>query len=254
MNLSTTSKVLKRMTVSAVLLPALLRPAIADAEALSVPPNVAIAVNATDGTAARSTSFALHQIQVRPNGELWDVQDADLGQRSARRLPDVRHGSHGPERSSSEADSLPGLTEQQLRDLANSLVGSILSAAVPEGFTGLQLGNAAVALNSCDDCRSLAAAVEVVLISGVPTPPLVATNVSVGVNVECSNCSAGSYAYQLVIVTDEPLTLDRPTINAIANTRRRIEQKARSNHDTERVLDDLQRETNQLEQQLRRRV
>jgi len=65
-------------------------------------------------------------------------------------------------------------------------------------------GNAAVAVASCTDCRTVAMAIQVLLITddaSVVTP----TNLALALNVDCTNCETLADAYQWVSSEGDPV-------------------------------------------------
>lgn len=65
--------------------------------------------------------------------------------------------------------------------------------------------NAAVAYSQCEDCRTVALAVQIVLVASDPSV-VTPENVAVAVNYECTSCETFAAAYQFVIGTDGPVT------------------------------------------------
>ena len=57
--------------------------------------------------------------------------------------------------------------------------------------------NTAVAYASCEDCRTVAAAIQVVLVSG-PVGSASPQNVAVAINYDCTECETLAAAYQFV--------------------------------------------------------
>jgi putative peptide zinc metalloprotease protein len=63
--------------------------------------------------------------------------------------------------------------------------------------------NAAVAVSSCSDCRTVAVSFQVLLVGGdasTQTP----TNLALAINQNCSSCDTAAFAYQFVLGTDGP--------------------------------------------------
>lgn len=65
--------------------------------------------------------------------------------------------------------------------------------------------NAAVAYSQCEDCRTVALAVQIVLVASDPSV-VTPENVAVAVNYECTSCETFAAAYQFVVGTDGPVT------------------------------------------------
>lgn len=62
-------------------------------------------------------------------------------------------------------------------------------------------GNAAAAISSCDECRTVAISIQIVLVTGDPevvTPE----NIALAYNVECTSCETFASAFQYVLGTD----------------------------------------------------
>ena len=70
--------------------------------------------------------------------------------------------------------------------------------------SAVDVDNAAVAVSSCQDCRTIAVAIQVVLIFS--DPDVVTTdNLALALNVECTSCETMALAYQYVLTTDGPV-------------------------------------------------
>lgn len=68
----------------------------------------------------------------------------------------------------------------------------------------VDIDNAAVAVSSCQNCRTIAVAIQVVLIFS--DPDVVTTdNLALALNIECSSCETMALAYQYVLTTDGPV-------------------------------------------------
>jgi len=101
--------------------------------------------------------------------------------------------------------------------------------------------NAAVAFSSCEECQTIAIAIQVVLVSGA-VDVLAPTNVSYAVNADCTTCVTVALAYQLVLGDLEGLRLTD-------DARRRLAAIAKAFRDLERSggsVDDVIAETNRL--------
>jgi putative peptide zinc metalloprotease protein len=68
--------------------------------------------------------------------------------------------------------------------------------------------NAAVSYSECEDCRTVALAVQVVLVASDPSI-VTPENVAVAVNYECTSCETFAAAYQFVIGVDGPVRFTR---------------------------------------------
>jgi putative peptide zinc metalloprotease protein len=64
--------------------------------------------------------------------------------------------------------------------------------------------NTAVAFASCEDCKTVAAAIQVVLVANEPTS-VDAENVAVAINYDCTECETLAAAYQFVFGTGEDM-------------------------------------------------
>ncbi|MDQ3823438.1 MAG: hypothetical protein M3321_09385, partial [Actinomycetota bacterium] len=84
-------------------------------------------------------------------------------------------------------------------------------------------GNAAVAFASCEDCQTVAIAIQVVLVTGDPevvTP----TNLALAFNVECTLCETLASAYQFVFGTGGPVHFTAEGNQALAELRREFHE------------------------------
>jgi putative peptide zinc metalloprotease protein len=80
-------------------------------------------------------------------------------------------------------------------------------------------GNAAVAFASCENCQTVAIAIQIVLVTGDPdvvTP----TNLALAFNVECTLCETLASAYQFVFGTGGPVHFTAEGNRALAELRR----------------------------------
>ncbi|MFC8512587.1 hypothetical protein [Streptomyces sp. NPDC057257] len=108
-----------------------------------------------------------------------------------------------------------------------------------DSFTIRQFGtvNAAAARNQAnavstgctadDACRSVALSFQIVTIAGEHTH-LNAVNLSDAVNKECTGCQTLAGAYQFVVSTPRPLTLDASAKRHLADVHRRLDALSRS--------------------------
>jgi putative peptide zinc metalloprotease protein len=64
-------------------------------------------------------------------------------------------------------------------------------------------GNAAVAFASCENCRTTAIAIQIVLVSGSPDT-VTPQNVAISINQECTSCQTFSTAFQFVLGVSDP--------------------------------------------------
>lgn len=85
----------------------------------------------------------------------------------------------------------------------------------------VDIDNAAVAVGSCQDCRTIAVAIQVVLIFS--DPDVVTTdNLALAMNVECSSCETMALAYQYVLTTGGPVHFTAEGNKAINDILRQI--------------------------------
>jgi putative peptide zinc metalloprotease protein len=105
--------------------------------------------------------------------------------------------------------------------------------------------NAAVAIASCTDCRTIAVAFQVVLVFGEPST-LTTDNLAIAMNIECTNCETLASAYQWVLGTDGKIHLSKEAKAAIAEIKKALHDLVRS----DLPLDELQAQLDQLADQL----
>lgn len=83
--------------------------------------------------------------------------------------------------------------------------------------------NAAVAVASCDACKTVALAIQALLVLGDPST-VTPENVAFAYNLECSSCQTLASAYQYVLVTGGPVHLTADGNRAVAALRRELER------------------------------
>jgi putative peptide zinc metalloprotease protein len=81
--------------------------------------------------------------------------------------------------------------------------------------------NVAVALASCVDCRTLAIALQGVVVV-VPPSQVTPRNEATAVNVECESCLTGAFARQVVVQVDGPVELTDAGHQRFAALRREL--------------------------------
>ena len=82
--------------------------------------------------------------------------------------------------------------------------------------------NAAVAVASCENCRTVAVAIQVLLI--VNDPEVVSpTNLALAMNVECTSCETLASAYQYVFTTDGQVVFSTEGWRQIVEIRKAIQ-------------------------------
>lgn len=109
--------------------------------------------------------------------------------------------------------------------------------------------NGALALASCTDCRTVAVAVQVALVSG-DASTVVPVNESVALNVECLRCATAAFAFQIVRSTPAPISLSEDAEEAIEDLEVRIEEVAQSDLD----FDSMKHELNAIDDELERLI
>jgi putative peptide zinc metalloprotease protein len=101
--------------------------------------------------------------------------------------------------------------------------------------------NAAVGFASCADCRTIAVAIQAVLVFSDPSV-VSPTNLALALNVECSGCETLASAYQWVLTTAGPVHFTAEGNRRIAEIRRRLLELLRSG----RPIAELQAELDEL--------
>lgn len=87
--------------------------------------------------------------------------------------------------------------------------------------------NSAVAYASCENCQTVAIAVQIVLVAGmadVVTP----TNIAVAVNEECSSCQTLALAYQFVLGGGDPLEFTKEGRKRLKDIQRQFKELGKS--------------------------
>jgi putative peptide zinc metalloprotease protein len=79
--------------------------------------------------------------------------------------------------------------------------------------------NSAVAYASCEACRAVAIAFQIVIVQGDPNT-VTPTNVAVAVNNECQGCSTLALAYQFVVGYGEPVEFTEEGLRRLEKIRR----------------------------------
>ena len=94
----------------------------------------------------------------------------------------------------------------------------------------VDIDNAAVAISSCSDCRTIAVAIQVVLIFS--DPDVVTTdNLALAMNIDCSSCETMALAYQYVLTTDGPVHFTAEGNKAIQDILEQIREILRNNEE-----------------------
>jgi putative peptide zinc metalloprotease protein len=102
-------------------------------------------------------------------------------------------------------------------------------------------GNAAVAVNSCTECQSIATAFQIVLVFSDPdvvTP----TNLALSLNTECEACVAFASAFQWVLGTGGPVHFTAEGNLRLAELRQRLHDLSKENL----TIEQLQAELDQI--------
>lgn len=87
----------------------------------------------------------------------------------------------------------------------------------------VDVDNAAIAVASCESCRTIAIAIQVVLIFS--DPDVVTTdNLALALNVECSSCETMALAYQYVLTTGGPVHFTGEGNKAIQDILKQIKE------------------------------
>jgi hypothetical protein len=81
--------------------------------------------------------------------------------------------------------------------------------------------NAAIAIASCNRCRTVAIAIQVVLIFSNPSA-VTTDNLALALNIECNLCETLASAYQLVVTTGGPVRLTKKGAKTIKDLTRQI--------------------------------
>jgi len=108
--------------------------------------------------------------------------------------------------------------------------------------------NAAVAYASCEDCRTVAVSIQLILVMSDPdvvTP----TNLALAVNQDCTSCETLASAYQYVLGVEEPVHFDAEGNQELASIKQALHDLARDSEGLE--LDQIQAEIDLLVERLR---
>ncbi len=106
----------------------------------------------------------------------------------------------------------------------------LLSGVQVGSYSGDNLQSANIARadsTDCTDCRTVAVAVQAVLVKGSPHTAS-PTNAAIAINENCLRCTTYAFAYQYVVATDSRVVLTRRGRRAIATIRERIDTAAHS--------------------------
>jgi hypothetical protein len=114
--------------------------------------------------------------------------------------------------------------------------GSVIAAGVRNQANAISSG-----CSVDDHCRSIALSFQVVTMAGTHTH-LNAVNLSDAVNKHCDGCQTLAGAYQFVVSTPRPFTLDSTARRGLADVHRRLDALTRSKD----CAADLQKQVDQL--------
>lgn len=90
--------------------------------------------------------------------------------------------------------------------------------------------NAAVAVASCDNCKTYAVAIQVVLVMNDPSV-VEPTNLALAMNIDCTSCQTAALAYQLVQSTGGVVRLSPEAEQEIAELRKEMHDLAKAAED-----------------------
>jgi hypothetical protein len=113
----------------------------------------------------------------------------------------------------------------------------LLSGVQVGSYKGDELRSANVARadsTDCTDCRTVAVAVQAVLVKGSPHTSA-PTNAALAINENCVSCTTYAFAYQYVVSTDDRVILTRRGRRQVDALREKIDNAAHS----DLALDDL---------------
>lgn len=105
--------------------------------------------------------------------------------------------------------------------------------------------NVASSYASCTDCRTVGAAIQVVIVEGQPTD-VRPVNLGVAVNEDCLRCQTYAYARQVVLSAGMRVELSDDAEEAIENIDERAQRIVRSERDFSRMTAALDRLTTRL--------
>jgi hypothetical protein len=106
----------------------------------------------------------------------------------------------------------------------------LLSGVEVGSYKGDELRSANVARadsTDCTDCRTVAVAVQAVLVKGNPSTST-PTNAAIAINENCLRCTTYAFAYQYVVATDDRVVLTARGRRRVATLREQIDNAAHS--------------------------
>jgi len=106
-------------------------------------------------------------------------------------------------------------------------------------------GNAAVAISSCTDCQSVAAAYQIVLVFSDPSV-VAPVNLALAENVDCLECLAFAAAQQWVLGTGGPVHFTAEGNQALADIKQRLHDLAGQDLTLDQLRAELQEIANEI--------
>jgi putative peptide zinc metalloprotease protein len=100
-------------------------------------------------------------------------------------------------------------------------------------------GNAAAAFASCEECQSIAVAIQIVLVFSDPaivTPE----NIAIAINYDCTSCVAFASAYQWVLGTGGPVHFSKEGQQRLAALRKRLHDLRKADLTLEQLIAELE--------------
>jgi putative peptide zinc metalloprotease protein len=107
--------------------------------------------------------------------------------------------------------------------------------------------NAAVAYASCEECQTIAIALQLVLVMG-DADIVAPTNLALAINEQCTGCETLASAYQFVFGTGEPVRFTADGNRRLAELRERLQRLRSSELSLTEVQAEVEQITNELEQ------
>jgi len=105
--------------------------------------------------------------------------------------------------------------------------------------------NAAAAFNSCEECQSIAVAMQIVLIFSDPDV-VSSQNLAIAINQECSACVAFASAYQWLLTTDGPVHFTAEGNRRLAELKKRLHDLLQSDLTIEQLRAELEQIKNEV--------
>ncbi|MEX2291945.1 MAG: hypothetical protein WD794_16660 [Mycobacteriales bacterium] len=121
-----------------------------------------------------------------------------------------------------------------------STVYAVRLKVVITGAATVDAGNAAVAAASCNDCQTVAIALEGVIVTG-DAEVIAPVNLALAVNSDCSNCQTLAYAYQNLQTVDGKVRLTGAGRRGIASLRQQLNTLRNSGLDILQVKAEVDR-------------